>query len=401
MKIAIAHFSTHWVGMSGGVEKVVCALSNEMVKRGHDVDILYIESREGDPYFPLDERVKTTNLLYKNGRQIIQGVLPIPFRVYREFARLFSKTKAREVNAKYKGKMYGKRIQEWFTAHDDIDVVISVSAMSAKYLMIDGACKVPMVEMIHEDPAIGFPGLSDLEKKALSQAKAIQVLLPRDLKAARKYFPHVPVVVIGNISEPDKKQAQPGTAKKHHKILNVGNLCDRKNQELLVKAFHHLAKKYPDWEVDCWGGKSSKYGWTLQKYINLHHLSGQVHLRGITTNLDDIYADSDIFAYPSRSEGFPLGLIEAMSAGLPAVGLSECHGTNDLIQDGVTGYLTDSSERAFQEKLEKLMNNAELRSKMGQAARKASEQYAPEKIWNQWENLLIDICSFKPRIPSK
>lgn len=391
MNIVIAHFSTYWVGMSGGVEKVVCALSNAMTERGHHVEILYIENREGDPYFPLDERVRTTNLLYKDGKQIISEILPAHLRAYREIARLFSKTKAREINARYKGKMYGKRIREWFAAHDDIDLVISVSSMSAKYLMIDGACKVPMIEMIHEDPEIGFPRLSDLEKKALSQAKAIQVLLPRDLKAVKKYFPHIPAAAIGNISEPDKKQATPGTTKKHYKILNVGNICNRKNQELLVKAFHHLAEKYPDWEVDFWGDKSSHYGWALQKYIDLHHLSGQVHLRGITKNLDDIYAESDIFAYPSKSEGFPLGLIEAMSAGLPAVGLSECHGTNDLIRDGVTGYLAGSSESDFQEKLETLMSNAELRNQMGKAAKKLSQEYAPEKIWNQWEMLIQQV----------
>lgn len=392
MNIVIAHFSTYWVGMSGGVEKVVCALSNAMVKRGHNVEILYIENREGDPYFPLDTRVHTTNLLYKNGKQIIREILPVHLRAYREIARLFNKTKAREINAKYKGKMYGKQIREWFKAHDDIDVVISVSSMSAKYLMLDGACKVPMIEMIHEDPATGFPVLSDLEREALNHAKAIQVLLPRDLEAVKKYFPHVLAVAIGNISEPDKKQARPGITKKHYKILNVGNICNRKNQELLIKAFHNLAEKYPNWEVDFWGDKSSNYGWALQKYIDLHHLSNQIHLRGITKNLENIYAESDIFAYPSKSEGFPLGLIEAMSAGLPAIGLSECHGTNDLIVNGVTGYLSDSTESDFQEKLEALMCDAELRHQMGKAAWEESQKYAPEKIWDKWEMLIQRVC---------
>lgn len=393
MKIVIAHFSSLWVNTSGGVEKMVCALSSALVKRGHSVEILYIQNREGAPYFPIDPRVRTTNLLYKNGKQIISEILPPHLRIYREAARLFSKTKAREINAQYKGKMYGKQIRKWFDSHTDIDVVISVSSMSAKYLMIDGVCKVPMVEMIHEDPEIGFPVLSEPEKDAMNRAKAIQVLLPRDLEAVKKYFPHVPAVVIGNVSEPGRKLANPGKEKKRYKILNVGTICSRKNQELLVKAFHKLAEKYPDWDVEFWGWKISNYGWAVQKYIDLHHLEGRVHLNGVTKEMEKIYAESDIFAYPSRSEGFPLGLIEAMSAGLPAVGLYECHGTNDLIQDGVTGYLTDSSERAFQEGLEKLMSDMELREKMGQAAWEESKKYEPEKIWDQWENLLLKVCS--------
>lgn len=64
-----------------------------------------------------------------------------------------------------------------------------------------------------------------------------------------------------------------------------------------------------------------------------------------------------------------------------------------MIQDGVTGYLTDSSERAFQEGLEKLMSDMELRGKMGQAAWEESKKYEPEKIWDQWENLLFKVCS--------
>lgn len=395
MKIVIAHFSSLWVDTSGGVEKMVCALSNAMVERGHDVEILYIESREGAPYFPLDSRVRTTNLLYKNGKQAIREVLPLYLRSYREIARLFSKTKAREINARYKGKLYGKQIKDWFAAHAEVDVVISVSSMSAKYLMIDGACKVPMIEMIHEDPALGFPALSELECKALRMAKAIQVLLPRDLEAAKKFFPDMPVAVIGNISEPDKKQAVPAGKKKRYRILNVGTICSRKNQELLVKVFHRLAEKYPDWDVDIWGWKISHYGWAVQKYIDLHHLSERVHLKGVTKEMEEVYADSDIFAYPSRSEGFPLGLIEAMSAGLPAVGLKECHGTNDLIHDGVTGYLTGSSEEEFMEGLEKLMQDAELRGRMGRAAREESQRYAPEKIWDQWENLLKEVSGSK------
>lgn len=66
MNILIAHFCTHWVQCSGGVEKVVCKFANEMLKRGHEVTVLYIDQKEGAPYFSLDHRVKTSNILYEN-----------------------------------------------------------------------------------------------------------------------------------------------------------------------------------------------------------------------------------------------------------------------------------------------------------------------------------------------
>lgn len=387
MEIVIAHFSTHWVGSSGGVEKTVCALSGAMTKRGHHVTVLYLGEEEGDPYFPLDPGVETRNILFENGQKIIGDKLPMLLRVYREIARTFSKTKAREINAVYKGKQYGKQIQRWFANHK-ADIVLSVSPMSAKYLLIDGQCRVPTIEMTREDPESGFAVLSKEEKEAVAKAKAMQVLLPEDLKTAGRYFPNVPAYAIGNIASVNALQAAPGAEKKRYKITNVGTVCSRKNQKLLVEAFAPLAKQYPDWDLEIYGSKESPYAKKLQKYIDLHHLNQRIYLKGVTRKVSEVYAGSDILAYPSRSEGFPNGVIEAMSAGLPVVGLWSCHGTNQLVKDGVSGFLVKDDVEEFREKLARLMEDAQLRESMGKEGLRETEKYKPEKIWDQWEALL-------------
>ena len=53
MNILIAHFCTHWVQCSGGVEKVVCKFANEMLKRGHEVTVLYILTKKKGLHFSL------------------------------------------------------------------------------------------------------------------------------------------------------------------------------------------------------------------------------------------------------------------------------------------------------------------------------------------------------------
>lgn len=387
MKIAIAHFSSSWVDTSGGVEKTVCALSSAMVARGHEVTILYIEHREGAPYFPLDQRVKTQNLLYENGRQIVMDKLPLGLRIYRETARLFSQRKAREINARFKGRLYGARIRQWFASHT-VDVVLSVSPMSAKYLLLDGECRVPVIEMTGEDPHTGFPALSALEREAVSRAKWIQVLLPRDEEAARTYFPALPVTAIGNAVESAGQLASPGKKKCKYKIINVGTVCSRKNQKLLVEAFADLAEQYPDWDVDIWGWHGAYYGKALQQYINKKHLQNRVKLKGVTKDIASVYANGDIFAYPSESEGFPNGVLEAMAAGLPVIGLAECHGTDYLVKDGETGFLVRNEAADFRTALKKLMDDASLRAQMGEHGRNDSLAYAPEKTWDEWESLL-------------
>ena len=112
---------------------------------------------------------------------------------------------------------------------------------------------------------------------------------------------------------------------------------------------------------------------------------------GKTQKIGDVYGRSDIFAIASKSEGFPQGLAEAMSAGLPAVGLKICGGTNELIQDGKTGFLTDNTVKSFADGLEKLICDAGLRARMGKEAHQFTLNYRPEKMWDIWEQLLASL----------
>ena len=59
-----------------------------------------------------------------------------------------------------------------------------------------------------------------------------------------------------------------------------------------------------------------------------------------------------------------------------------------MIKDGLNGFLCDDGAGALAEALDKLMGDKDLRIKMGKAAKEEMAQYAPEKIWNQWEEVI-------------
>lgn len=162
MDIVIAHFGTYYVGMPGGVEKVTCNLANAMTEKGHKVTILYRDSKEGEPYFSLDSRIEQHNILFENGVQKISEKLPLTLRLDREIKRIFSQNAAQSVNAKYKGKQYGQSIHRWLEKLQP-DVVLSCSIPSTKYVIEDAGYQGPVVTMIHADPAVQFPKLSDIE----------------------------------------------------------------------------------------------------------------------------------------------------------------------------------------------------------------------------------------------
>lgn len=393
MKIVIAHFNSHYVNTAGGVEKVTCNLANAMCRRGHEVTILYRDSETGHAYFPVDAKVSEHNILYKDDAvRIVSPKLPLHLRLKREFFRLFNPRKAHEINAEAKGKAYGPAIREWLEKLQP-DVIVSTSMPSTKYVIEGAESKIPLITMIHSQPAVQFSEIAPSEQRAVAKGTGIQILLPSGIAVTKKYFPDLPIYVIGNAVEIPDQPVDLQAQKDKYRIVSVGVLNNNKNQKLLLEAFEELAESFPQWEMEFWGSNAGNYAKELEQYIRSHHLEDRVFLKGTSKNVNsDIYDRADIYVIPSKKEGFPLSLTEAMAAGIPAVGLRSCPGVNELIRDRETGYLTEASVNSLREKLELLMSNRKLRVQIGEAGRKAMNEYKSEKIWNQWEELLLKIA---------
>lgn len=398
MHICFAHFSTHYVNTAGGVENVTCQFANEMVRRGHEVTILYLDDVEGPPYFPLDEKVKEINILFKDGKQVISKKLPTALEIKREITRLFNRTKAREINAIHKGRAYGKRIKEVL---DEIkpDVIISCSIASTKYVIEDAKSTIPLITMMLGDPIQEFPVFSKAEIEAGKKGKGLQILLPKGLGIAEKTFAPLPIHAVGLpvISISEEERADLSKEKDIYTIVSAASMNSRKNQKLLVQAFETIVEsgKFENWNLELYGYAETRYGKELAGYISEHKLSNRVLFKGITKDLNKVYGQSDIFALLSHSEGFPLALTGAMSCGLPAIGLKTCFGVNDLIQNEKTGFLVEDTVEAVEAALVKLMEDRERRIRMGEEGVEFVKQYAPEKIWDQWEELINEAANNK------
>lgn len=386
MHIVIAHFGTYYVGMPGGVEKVTCNLANAMTEKGHRVTVLYRDHQEGEPYFPIDHRVGQHNILFQDGVQVIPDKLPL--RAEREVKRIFSQNAAQAVNARYKGEQYGPSICQWLHRLQP-DVVLSCSIPSTKYVIEDAGYEGPVVTMIHADPSVQFPRLSSAERRAAAKSAVMQLLLPSGLETARRYFPNLPLAVIGNAVFPSQQTADLQNEKKRHVISCVGNICQRKNQKLLTEAFSRIMKEFPQWDLELWGLCTSRYALNLISEIHRNHWDSRIFAKGETAHAEEVYAHSDIFCLLSQSEGFGLSLAEAMAAGVPAVGLKQCFGVRDLIQQERTGLLTEEKPQSVAQALAVLMEDRELRKRMGTAAQAAIQQYEPNRIWEQWNRLLL------------
>jgi glycosyltransferase involved in cell wall biosynthesis len=113
----------------------------------------------------------------------------------------------------------------------------------------------------------------------------------------------------------------------------------------------------------------------LQQLVRSLGISESVRFLGGRADVPAILNASDIFVLASAYEGNPLSVMEAMAAGLPPV-CTAVGGVPELIQHEHTGLLVPpDDESALASALQRLIENSQLRSQLGQAAREYAQRH--------------------------
>ena len=388
MNILLANLSK-MVGHSGGAAKVTCNFANEMRRRGHQVSLVYSDVTTGDFFYPMDKEIPVYDIRHYKGQSINY---PWYLKLKRELYRTFDKQKARSVNDQFESSFLLDNLGDVLKSVKP-DMIVSFQSAASKLLLCDLKTEIPVITMSHGDTADYFQTCPKEELPALEKSAVVQVLVPSFERPIKEHLPKVKTVVIGNAIPQYEEQADLSIEKDTYKIVFTGRLAKgHKRPHLLIEAFAGLAKDFPSWTVELWGAVDGKaYYKELQMMISKNKLENQVFLKGTTDDVKSVLKEGDIFAFPSAYEGFGMSLAEGMSMGLPAIGYKSCSAVNELITDGVDGYLCEDGVDDFRDKLRKLMSDRDLRVTMGKQAHIAMKAYAPEKIWDTWERLLKNV----------
>lgn len=143
-------------------------------------------------------------------------------------------------------------------------------------------------------------------------------------------------------------------------ILSIGEMIERKNHEVIVRALAKVEIKNV-YYVIC--GKGPLRGY-LEHLANELEVGDRVKFLGFRKDIPELCNTADISAFPSRIEGLGLAGIEAMAAGVPLIS-SNVHGILDYVIDGKTGYAVDPEDvDGFAKAITMLAGNEKLRNEM-------------------------------------
>ncbi len=176
------------------------------------------------------------------------------------------------------------------------------------------------------------------------------------------------------------------------RVLAVGRHTHQKGFDMLMKSWAKVVEKRKDWTLDVYGKKDDN-----QSYMALaetYGISDYVTFHDPVPNIMEEYLESSIYALSSRYEGFPLVLIETMACGVPAVAFNCPCGVKELIthnKDGI--HVEVDNTDAFAQSLLYLIENQEIRKKMGAQARKNILRLSPEHIFPQWKKLFDQLSA--------
>lgn len=351
--------------MAGGAERVFLQIANGLKDCGYDIEILSFDKTASESFYPVHKLLWHKIPIGDNSK-------PSNFlEMLKRIAQL--KKTCKSINP-------------------DIIVAFQYSMMLPVTLSLPRA---PVIGSDHIVPQHYDGRPLDYLAALLSAflCRKITVVTPSIRQMYPSFF-RKKIIAISNPVKVDGTCANVrGEEGKKKILLSVGRLELQKDPVTLIKAFSLVSAKFPDWNLIIAGEGSLRAG--LEKLIQELQLVDRISLPGASKNIDKNYESAQIFALASTYESFGLATVEAMSAGLPVIGFSDCPGTNEIIKHRSNGILVNpgNSERyeALAAGLEELMANEDLRVSLGNNGHNDARKYDLNSVLDQWKEMIETI----------
>lgn len=351
---------------AGGAERVMSLLANHWAQKGWQISLITFDAADGD-FFTLDGRINRVALgLMGNATSLISAV---------------------------SGNL--QRIRALRKAIRATQPELVLSFMDRTNVLTLLACRgldMPVVVSERSNPIRQPAGavFSWLRQSLYPQAAAVVVNSPeagqylgRWVSAQRLCY--LPNPLLNPEDMPDANEIK-GAKPDQHSVIGLGRFTAEKGFDLLIKAFARTAAAHPAWRLFLLGQGPEQPA--LSELAQGLGIGLKVIFCGQVANPAAYLSRAGLFVLPSRHEGFPNGLAEAMASGLACVATDCSQSVKDMLADENHAYVTPIEDSgALAEAISNLLSDAELRQRLGALNRQASVRFSLSRVARRWEEL--------------
>lgn len=352
--------------ISGGAERVMAILANSLADSGYNVSI--ISKAQVPPFFDLNNNVR---LLYPERKVNYKN----------RFTTLLTR-----------GRLYLCILRLLRVEKPDIVIPFLTNTNGIVILI----CKILGIHVIaseHNNYRLNIKlfYVRLIKRRIYPMADFLTVLTERDRCEYYGHFMNNVVVMPNPLPFEPLEDFQIEDREKT--VLAVGELIrwEQKGLDILIDIFKEVIKDHSDWRLIIAGNENDNDN-HIKELIEKEELTKYITLSGEVKDMQGLMLKSSIFALPSRWEGLPMVLLEAMSQGMACIAFDCFSGPRDLLTDNYDGLLiNDSDMNGFISGLKDLIENKDMRFRFGKNAVESSRKYLPENIVRKWHSLIETI----------
>lgn len=172
-------------------------------------------------------------------------------------------------------------------------------------------------------------------------------------------------------------------------IVHVGRFWEQKNHACMVRALAILKEQGRKVTLKCFGeGDLMEPTRVLARELGVED---RIQFCGLTDWVFPHLNSADLFILPSKFEGMPMTIIEAMGTGLPIIA-SDVGGVGDMITHGHNGMLIQPDPKELADTIIKLIDDDEFRSRIGANARSEAYRFSGETMAKRYLALYNERC---------
>lgn len=347
----------------GGAERVMAGLASRLVAVGHRVTLV-----------TFDDGTEDRHAISETVQRVFLKLPSNSVGIFRRFFRL----RRRRRGIRRAVKVANASVVLSFCDRNNIDVLCSLGNRIA-----------PIVVCERSDPSqqsLGF--LRERTRKRTYHWAAAAIALT---ESSARYLREINdnVIVIPSAVGPPPLRSDRSAARRNRTVASVGRLEHEKGFDRLLTAFSIATESHTDWNLVIHGEGSQRQ--QLQDLANSLALSDRVQMPGWTRPIWNPLSEATLFCLPSRYEGFPSALLEAMALGVPSISVDCESGPRAIIRHGENGLLMDPSVEGLVEGIQRMMTDADERERLGEAGRTVIEDFGWDSMVTAFEDVLRDV----------